>query len=238
MKARITLVLIMFAAMFTLNSCFNMYPCTKGTGDIIKEERDIGSFDRIELQTIADVYFKQGDTHALRIQTDDNLMDLVRTEVSGNVLKIYTKQNICPEKLRIDIILKELKDIKVSGSGNIKCLNKLNTEDLSIAVLGSGDIRIPEINAQNIDIEISGSGDLFMEGMANRIVSEINGSGDIRCMGLKVKDAKIEINGSGDFAINVQDKLHIEINGSGNIEYKGNPSIKQEILGSGDIIKR
>jgi len=238
MKSKLTYLLFAFLASALLTSCFNMFPCTNGSGNIIKEERAISNFNRIELQTSGDIYFKQGNTHDLRIETDDNLIDLVKTEVKNNVLHIYTEENICPEKMRFDIILQNLEGIEISGSGNIKCVSDLSINNLSIEILGSGDIRIPSIIANGIDIQVSGSGDIFMEGKASELRTEINGSGDVKCLGLKVKSAIVEINGSGDFAIEAEEKLDIEIAGSGNIVYKGNPIIKQEILGSGDIIKK
>jgi len=236
MKLKITLLFVAFTAVFALTSCFNMITCVNGSGNFVKEERNITSFNRIELQTHGDIYFKQGDTHSLRIETDDNLMDFVKTKVENNVLIIYSEKNICPEKLRIDIILQDLKGIEISGSGNIKCINDLSVDDLKINILGSGDIRIPSIKTNMLDIEVSGSGDILMEGESSKIIAQINGSGDVKCLGLKVKSAMIEINGSGDFAIDVEDRLEIEIAGSGNIEYKGDPEIHQDIVGSGDVI--
>jgi hypothetical protein len=238
MKQRITYLLLSLAATVMITSCFNMFPCTKGSGDIIKEDREMGSFDKIELKTYGNIYLKQGDTHALRIETDDNLIDLVKTEVKNNTLIIYADKNICPEKLRFDIIVKDVKVIKISGSGNIKCINDLKVNDLSIDILGSGEIRIPYIEANNIDIEVTGSGDIAIEGQADRIITEINGSGDVKCLGLIVNEAEVEINGSGDFSIEAVERLFVEINGSGDIMYKGDPIINKEILGSGNIIKK
>jgi hypothetical protein len=238
MKTKITFLIIALTATVVLTSCFNMFSCVKGSGDIVKEEREVSSFTKIELRTHGDVYFKQGDTHSLRIETDDNLLDFVKTEIDNDVLVIYTEKNICPEKLRLDLILQNIDGIEISGSGNIKCINDLQAKDLDIKISGSGDIRIPSLQANFIDIEVSGSGDIFMEGNATKILAEINGSGDVKCLGLKVKSAKIEINGSGDFAIEAEERLDVEIAGSGNIEYRGNPSIQKDILGSGDIIKK
>lgn len=238
MNLKFTFFLCAIIASFVLTSCFNMFPCVKGSGEIIKEERDVDSFNKIELETMGDIYIKQGEENALRVETDDNVIDLVKTEVKNDKLVIYSEKNICPEKLRFDLIVRDLNSIIVTGSGNIKTINDFTAEDFEIKILGSGDVRISEINARNIELEVSGSGDVMLKGKSDRLITEINGSGDINAFGLEVKDVMIEINGSGDLSIHATNKLHIEINGSGDIVYKGDPEIKQEIFGSGDIIKK
>lgn len=238
MKIKITLVLMAVASAFILTSCFNMFPCVKGSGEFIKEERDVSYFNGIELQSVGDIYIKQGNENALRIEADDNLMEFIKTEIKDDKLFISSEKNICPEKLRFDLIVKDLNSITVSGSGNVKTINDINTQEFEIFILGSGDVRIPMITAKNIDMEVSGSGDIMMKGHADRLITEINGSGNINCYDLEVQDAMVEINGSGDFSIHATNRLDIEINGSGDIVYQGDAKVKQDILGSGDIIKK
>ena len=54
-----------------------------GSGNVVKEERKVSSFNAIEVSGAFDVELVQGTAIAVTVEADDNLMDLIRTEVRG-----------------------------------------------------------------------------------------------------------------------------------------------------------
>ena len=61
---------------------------TQGSGNIITEEREVSAFNKIHLKGSGKVFLAPGEKQTLVIKTDDNIMPLIETDVSGNKLSI------------------------------------------------------------------------------------------------------------------------------------------------------
>jgi len=52
-----------------------------GSGNVIRQERKVSSFNGIEVSGVFHVDLTQGTTNSVIVEADDNLMDIIRTEV-------------------------------------------------------------------------------------------------------------------------------------------------------------
>lgn len=231
----------------------------EGNGNIVKKEKNVGYFTKVNLKTIGNVYVKQGTDTYLRIDTDENIQKYVKVKIEDNKLIIYSDKSVKPTKLNIFITLTKCEKLEIEGSGNIEFVGKLKTNDLELEIDGSGDIELEEVYANDILVELDGSGDISLKKVkANDVVIELAGSGDIKFIGegnnvnveimgsgdidmdsFKVENFYAEISGSGDISIYVTKSLEAEVFGSGDILYEGNPKIiKLDSFGSGTIRKK
>jgi hypothetical protein len=71
--------------------------CKKGNGEIITETRKLNEFDEIEIDGQATVFLQQGTKPSVAVKNDSNLVEFVKTEVSGMKLKI--KETKCIEEI-------------------------------------------------------------------------------------------------------------------------------------------
>ena len=62
-----------------------------GSGNIISEHRSASNFDGISVGGGFDVEVKTGPAISVVVEADDNIMKHIETSVSGNTLKISTK---------------------------------------------------------------------------------------------------------------------------------------------------
>lgn len=210
----------------------------RNNGDQTKETRNVSSFNAIDLSISASVYLKQEGTTSLVIEGSANDLEKIITEVSGSELKIKTRPgtwNI--GRVSIYISMKEIKDLNISGSGNIKTETPINASNLSLKISGSGNINIPELSAQSVSAVISGSGNIAYAGTnaVNETKIVVTGSGNVNAEGLNAKDAHVNITGSGDCKVNASNKLDVLITGSGNVFYKGKALVNASVTGSGKV---
>ena len=217
------------------NTAKSLWPCERGSGNILSESRDLKNFSKVVLEGSGKIFITQGSPEQVKIETDDNILPLVLTQVKSSTLYIGSKKSICPKKLNIYLTMKDIRSFSIDGSGDIITNGIIETPELIIEISGSGDISINEIKANKFGIDLSGSGDIRAKGVVQNFAAEINGSGDINCEDLETSNTAIEINGSGDAVISVKDKLAVEINGSGDVLYIGNPQVFKEIAGSGKV---
>lgn len=75
------------------NSNFGMG--VKGNGNVETVERNINAdFDAIKVSRGLDVYLTQSDDISIEVEADQNLHDIIMTEVENNVLRIYAEESI------------------------------------------------------------------------------------------------------------------------------------------------
>jgi hypothetical protein len=215
-----------------------VFICAEGSGTIQKESRNVDEFDQISVNVSGNVFYVQGDTYKVAIEADDNLLRYITTDVRSKELIIDSDKSICPHKLNIYITSKELRKVEIEGSADFFAQTPITTENLSISIDGSGDVRIDSVFSEGVWLEINGSGEIHIGGNCNTFSAEVNGSGDIFASKLNSKISKAEINGSGNAYVVAQDELVLEINGSGDVYYDGNPNrFVLNINGSGKAIK-
>ncbi len=214
------------------------YGKVNGNGNVIKDTRQVGSFDQVGVAGSFDVFLVKGDEGKIDIKVEENLLPYLVTKVDNGKLKIKWKSgvNIRTHKTtQVTVYFKNINGVALSGSGDIESKDMIKSDDLSVAVAGSGDIQL-EIETNDLNVAVSGSGDIKLSGSTKKIIAAVAGSGDIDAYGLKSDSAELKISGSGGMTITVQNEINARISGSGNIKYNGNPKIEDiKISGSGHV---
>ncbi len=211
--------------------------CILGSGNLRSENRETDSFSSIELQGIGDLYVSQGP-QSLRIEAEDNILPVLRTDVSGGKLTISTTTCITPrQSIKIYASSPEVNGLYLSGSGNIICLSPIHTDSIDLGMSGSGGINL-NVDCKDLSMSISGSGSAMLQGNATDSNVNIRGSGSMHGYDLATDRSAITTSGSGQAEVNVRDELDTRISGSGGVHYRGNPSkINQQVSGSGRLTK-
>ncbi len=193
---------------------------TEGSGTIVTESREVSGFDAVRIFGSGDIAIDITGTESLSLTADDNLMEILTTEVSGNTLDLSVERgnSISPsQEIEYDITAENL---------------------TALSIFGSADIKVTGADVSEFEINISGSGDIELVGAAELLSIVISGSGDIDASALVTKAGSVRISGSGDIVVNATDELDVTISGSGNVEYIGSPIVNQTISGTGSVSQR
>lgn len=212
------------------------WKAVKGQGPSVEKTLNLDDFSGLQLTLAADVFLTQGNKQSVRVVGQQNIIDLIETEVKNDVWKIKTSQNIRSyDNLKFYITIPSLHYARISGSGDIITENHFRgCKDLTVGVSGSGNLRIMA-DAQNVDLGISGSGDVELEGNANNLEIHVSGSGDVDAFDMDSNNVDIHVSGSGSCRVNAERELEVHVSGSGDVYYKGSPSVHSRISGSGDL---
>lgn len=214
-------------------------PGLNGEGPIVKKTLKLSSFEGISLGISGNVYLKQGTVQSVEVESQQNIIDNLMTEVEDKVWKIRFEKNVRKyEKLNIYITLPTLTTARISGSGDIIGKTPFTlSADTKLSISGSGAILL-ELQGGDVDAAISGSGDIELKGTTNSLKVQISGSGNVNAFGMAAKKATIAVSGSGDAMIHASETLDAAVSGSGDITYKGQPKVKARVSGSGEIIPK
>lgn len=241
-QKRILTVVILLAALLAVTACNAGVKVIRGSGNVVTEDRQVSNFDRIALEGSGEVIVTQGGSESLTVETDDNVMEHVKSEVEnrtltlGLVTGIPTGVNVqSTTRLIFYVGVDDLNGLSISGSGDIEA-KTIETERLEASISGSGNVRISNLAAGEVSADISGSGevDLFGGEAAEQDIS-INGSGKYLAGDLCSAMVKVSVSGSGEATVCAMDTLDADISGSGNVNYYGQPSVNISGSGSGQI---
>ncbi len=223
MKKIIIMLLVLAFASTSFAGGFSFFnngiKSIKGSGDLQTESRDVDNFKRIKLLGGFDLFVTVGKKQSVKLTFDDNLLDYIGTEVQGKTLVLDSRRSISSRKnCRIEITVKELEYVKLSGSG---------------------DIVITELDADFFEYNLSGSGDLIADGKVNDLELHLSGSGNIDTRDLIAKDVYAKISGSGDIKTYASKSFDGKVSGSGDIVYYGKPEhVDSKVSGSGSIKRK
>lgn len=219
-----------------LFACVSFGGCIDGSGNMKRETREVSDFSGINVSGSMDVYLTQGSTQSLVVEADDNLLDLIKTDVKGKELYIGSKKCFNSRKdLKVFITIPTLTSLTISGSSDAKGSDVFKCGDLSLRVSGSGSITL-NLEAKDIEMSISGSGEISLKGTAEDMNIRISGSGDLNARDLESKDVTAIVSGSGDCQVTPKGDLNAIISGSGDVTYYGKPgSVDSSISGSGSV---
>ncbi|MGB8190597.1 MAG: head GIN domain-containing protein [Chitinophagaceae bacterium] len=216
--------------------------CEKVTGDgpVIIEERLTGNFNGLEVRMDADVQVKQEAAWKVEITAQRNILNVLETYVSNSRLVIKFKNNVRVknyEQIKIAVSAPLFNSLKLSGSGSVYANGNFSPANMELAVSGSGDLRIQQLNTGVVDASVSGSGNIYVEsGVVSQERLRISGSGNIDFPNVVAAEANTQTSGSGNIRLHATQKLDVTISGSGNVYYKGSPVINTNISGSGKVV--
>lgn len=208
----------------------------RGSGNITREERNVSGFDRLVLTGIGDVILEQGDSEALEIEAEDNLIDDITTEVRDGTLYIGFKRRIVlPTKpVKFYLTMKDIRSLETKGLGNIRS-DGINTDRLDIGISGTGNIDIEDLSSDRMNVTISGAGNLTIVGKVSDVEVNLSGAGNLNGEDLEVQRSEVTITGLGRVTTWVTESLNVRISGAGSVDYYGNPEVTQNITGLGSI---
>lgn len=188
----------------------------RGSGTVASETRDVDPFANLHIRGAADVSISIGEPQSLVVETDDNLLELLETDVGGDTLEIKFSERVSPRVgPDVEIVVPALEGIKVDGAAEI-AIDAMAGEELEIIVNGVAAVR--------------GSGTV------DRLKVDVNGAGVISFFDLVAEEVDIAISGSGDAEVHATRSLSATVTGSGEIVYQGDPlAVATNITGSGSI---
>ncbi len=224
-----------FVVMFVCMSCtvndISLYKeAIDGNGNLIKQERNVSDFDKLEMSGAFDVIVKQGDKERLVIEADENIMSYIETKVENGTLSVDMKNEFHynhSKTPKIYLFVKSLISVESSGENKIYSSGTITANDFKIDVSGVGKIDMT-IETGNLHVESSGVSDIELKGKAESVKIEISGAGDVKALEFVVNNCNIEISGTGNASVNVSDKLDVSISGIGKVSYKGSPTVNSE----------
>ena len=190
----------------------------RGNGHIKTDERTISAFANIDAGGAFEIEWKSG-APALSVTTDENLLAYVDNHISGDTLRLRTREQIWPTH-----------GIKVVISSPTRAGAKLS---------GAVKLTANQISGPKFALESTGAARVTLDGSIDELLADMTGASELNAGGLQTKTAEISTTGAADAEVAVAETLKVAITGAGKVSYSGNPkTIEKHITGAGSIRHR
>jgi hypothetical protein len=181
----------------------------KGSGNVVTDKRDIDSFHGIEVGNAIQVDIVAQKDYSLEIEADDNIVPLIRTEVSGGILQISCEKSISKASpIHIRISAPNIDSLDVSGASNVTVAGLQNS---------------------SLSVESSGASKVRIDGTTTKLTVDISGASKVDAQNLTAETGSIETSGASSANVNVTSSLRADASGASHINYSGSPK---------DVIKK
>ncbi|MEO1731639.1 MAG: DUF2807 domain-containing protein [Pseudomonadota bacterium] len=130
--------------------------------------------------------------------------------------------------------LPSLNSVALQGSGSIKVYGA-KAASFEAGTGGSGSITITGLEADNVELGVGGSGSVSAQGTATNASYGVGGSGIVDAKRLRVATAQIGIGGSGSIYADVSESAEIGVGGAGKVEVVGGAECTFEQPQAGQI---
>jgi hypothetical protein len=211
-----------------------------GNGNVVEEIRDISGFTGVHLSSGIDVLLSEGKDFEVRVEADENLLEVITTELKGDILVVGTDRvNIHNARAkRVHVTLPELKTLKVTSAGDCEGQTLFHCEDLDLDITSAGDLTL-EVKADRIDVNIRSSGDVRLSGKTDVLHASLSSAGDLQAFDLVAGEVDVDVSSAGDARVYATDEISMNASSAGNIYYKGGARvIRSSRSSAGDIIKK
>lgn len=213
-KFAVLIVLIAFAA-----GCHHgIFNQVAGSGKRQKQTREVPPFTGISTEGAFNIEVVSQQPLSLEIEGDDNILPLVSTDVSSNVLHIKSQRSYSvSEPIRLKINVPNLDGISVSGAGSIE---------------------VKGLKNDKFEIDVNGAPTIRVSGETKLVDIKTNGAARIDTHKLRAARGVVNSNGVSKVDVHASDQLDVSVSGPSKVTYQGNPVVNKSVNGPGSVQKK
>lgn len=126
----------------------------KGSKIVVEKPIEIGDFTALEIEDNLTVFLEKGGKNEVKIETDDNLQEVISTDIKEKTLRIYTTKEISSFK-KLVIRIKYTNDLKSVVAKNASIINALETvqlDDITFKSLDYAKLYL-NVNSKNFTLQ-------------------------------------------------------------------------------------
>jgi hypothetical protein len=211
-------LLIVLLSLAVASGCHKIHHGVAGSGKRVTQKREVAAFTSINTQGAFNIEVVCQKPVALELEADDNIVPLVSTEVSNNILYV-----------------KGLQDFSVSEPIALK-ISVPNLDGLSVA--GAGTMDISDLKNDKFEIDSSGAPTIKVSGNTKVVDIDTSGAAKIDTHKLHAAKAVVDSKGVSKVDLAASDQLDVKISGPSHVTYIGDPVVNKTVNGPGKVEKK
>ena len=158
------LSILLFTLLFTTIAIAQKREKIKGSKNVTVAQREIQPFETLEIENNIELYLVKGANQSLEIEADDNLHEVIKGDVSGYTLKIYTAKDVSSSKKLT---------ARLTYTGSLKAISAKN----EVVLYAVNELELDTVAVKNFDYSksfLNVKSNNFTLAMTDKAKAEVN----------------------------------------------------------------
>ena len=212
-----------------------------GNGQIVKQQRSIGNFDKLAVRVGMRVQIVAGDAGKAELEGESNILEHVVTEVKNGELTVMLAQNKSYKQTKgvtVTIHVAKLDQILVSTGCSVESDLPIQANTLT-ATVETGSRLTTSVSTKTLKLTVKEGSQAALQGTATDADIRLSGAGKLSADKLTIMRANVRLDGASRADIHVTETLSASADGVSTVTYTGNPTVtSQEATGLSKIRKQ
>lgn len=191
-----------------------------------RQIRNVSNFSEIHVSQGIKVSLTISDFEKVEVIAPEEYIDKVITEVKGDELNIYFKDNHLYLKNRsIEVLIhaKMINSIDLDSGASLVTANSIeNVQKLEVSTSSGASANI-RCKVAKAEADASSGSTILINGEATYFEVEASSGSTIKASELKAKSVDADVSSGADIRVSVSDRLHADASSGGSMKYEGSP---------------
>lgn len=164
-----------------------------GSKTVTTKQKNIKNFSTIEVGDNLEISLERGEYPEIKIEADDNLMDVINIEVNDSLLQISTAKNVVKSKsLKVKITYtNQLKTIIAKNHAVISAIQEILTDNLSIKSFDDSKI-LMNASTKNFNLQADGNSKIELNLKSEKTKIEMTKDAELKSL-IKTDDLALDM---------------------------------------------
>lgn len=240
-----TISILTTAFLLSVLPVIHTFAQEKGSGVVTKQDRELGSFESINVGCAINLILSEGAQQAVTVETDENLQDRIKTKVNNGELVLSCDNVRNPSKMNVYVTAPSIRSIDANGAATVKGLTPLNADKFSLNATGAAKVSL-EVNSASfyneasgasketlvlktgqMKSEISGASEVTLSGTGTEHKTEVSGAAKLKAMEFVTDITAAEVSGVANASVMARKQIKADLSGAGTMTYFDNNEIKK-----------
>ena len=234
-KFTIAIILALLSSSCMLD--MNFGSGVKGNGEVVEETREVTEdFTAIAASEGLDVFVTQDSEFRIRVEADENVIDLIGTDIRDGKLKVHAIENIGRATKKVYVSLPEITALEANSGSDLVGQGLIEADKVQLNASSGADLNV-ELVADQVEANCSSGADIRLGGSTNLLYADASSGSDIKALDLASKVCRANASSGADIKVQVIEQLTADANSGADIGYTGDPKVETRKSVSGSVHK-
>ena len=224
------------------------------SGSAREEVRKVASFSGIQVSSGINVSFTQDSKQ--KVVVDSDRPEFVKTEVVGDILKIYVdknnNRNLKFKKLSVTVSAPELSKIAVNSGANFNTLNTIKSDYFQIAATSGANLKADldtkgkvelsttsgsnvrlNVNADELEMSATSGSSATLYGKIKETTFDVSSAATVNAQDLETQKSQINASSAANIKVNATENINVTGTSGASVRYRSNNNVKRNASLSG-----
>jgi hypothetical protein len=240
------IILIRYIAAFTIGvlcllfSACNLvvgYDTIRAEGAVSTKTRTVEPFNKINVSQGLRLIILNENSRAIKVQTNENLHDIIITEVKDNTLIIRTTKQIRKADAKnIMVPVADLNAIKASSGATVRANQAIKTTAIDLKASSGSSINMV-LDTKDLRCTSSSGSSIRLKGSSANITATSSSGSTINAIDLQSTSCEANSSSGATIRLNCTSSIAAKASSGSSIKYDGSPTEKNVKKSSGASVK-